>query len=117
MQNSFNSWVFLFALSAAIAAFSQVLLKKSASEKHSSVIREYLNVKVIVGYGLMFCGMLMGVVAYGKGVTVQGGSVMEASGNIWIIVLSYLFFREPVTKKKIIGNIMIIAGILLFNLL
>ena len=54
MQNSFNSWVFLFALSAAIAAFSQVLLKKSASEKHSSVIREYLNGKVIVGYGLMF---------------------------------------------------------------
>lgn len=117
MQNSFNSWVFLFALSAAIAAFSQVLLKKSASEKHSSVLREYLNVKVIVGYGLMFCGMRMGVVAYGKGVTVQGGSVMEASGNVWIIVLSYLFFREPITKKKIIGNIMIIAGILLFNLL
>ena len=39
---------------------------------------------------------------------------MESIGNIWVVFLSFLFFKEPVTKKKILGNILIIAGILIF---
>jgi drug/metabolite transporter (DMT)-like permease len=116
MQSEFNSWVFMFALSATIAACSQMLLKKSAREQHASVIREYLNWKVIAGYGLMFAGMLLGVIGYAHGVQVKSGSVMETVGNVWVVFLSWLFFREPVTKKKVIGNLLIISGIIIFNL-
>lgn len=106
----------MFALSSTIAAFSQMLLKKSAMMEHKSVIREYLNWLVIVGYGMMFAGMILGIIGYGKGVAVKSGSVMETLGNVWVVFLSWLFFKEPITKKKIIGNLLIIAGIIIFNL-
>ncbi len=111
-----NPWIFIFALAATIAAFSQMLLKKSATEEHENALKEYLNWKVIVGYGLMFVGMLLGVIGYGHGVQVKEGPVMESIGNVWIVFLSWLFFKEPITKKKVIGNILIILGIIVFNL-
>ena len=106
----------MFVLSATVAAFAQMLLKKSATEEHGSVLGEYLNWKVIVGYMLMFSGMLMGVVGYAKGVAIKSGSVTESIGNVWVVILSYLFFKEPITRKKVLGNALIIAGIVIFNL-
>lgn len=111
-----NPWILLIALSATIASFAQVLLKKSAGETHESFIKEYLNWKVIAGYGLMFLGMFLPILAYSKGVEYKNGPIMESIGNIWVVVLSFLFFREPITKKKVLGNLLIIAGIAVFYL-
>ena len=44
---SLNPWILLIALSATVASFAQVLLKKSAGEKHDNFIREYLYWKFI----------------------------------------------------------------------
>lgn len=116
MLNKVNPWILLFAVSATIASFAQMLLKQSATEEHASVLKEYLNWKVIVGYGLMFAGMLLGVIGYGKGVEVKQGPVMETIGNVWVVLLSRAFFGEPITKKKVWGNVLIILGIIVFNL-
>ncbi len=116
MSNSWNPWVLLFLAASLIAAFSQMLLKKSASEPHENIIKEYLNFKVIAGYGMMFASMLVCVYAYSRQVSMQSGAVMDAFGNIWIMILSFLTFREPITKRKILGNSLIIAGIVVFNL-
>ena len=40
-------YVLLLLFSVFISAVSQILLKKSALERHTSWIREYLNIKVI----------------------------------------------------------------------
>ncbi|MDO5701859.1 MAG: EamA family transporter [Lachnospiraceae bacterium] len=116
MLSDFSPWVLLFVLSATIAAFAQMLLKKSATEKHDSVIGEYLNWKVIVGYGLMFLGMLLGVVGYSKGVQIKSAAVTESIGIVEVAVLSDIFFGEKLTKRKIIGIGLILAGIVLFNI-
>ncbi|MDO4620003.1 MAG: EamA family transporter [Lachnospiraceae bacterium] len=116
MLSNVNPWILMFALSSTVAAFSQMLLKKSANETHKNFIQEYLNWKVIVGYGMMFVGMICTVIGYSHNVEVKSGSMMETLGNVWVVVLSFLFFREPLTKKKIFGNILIIAGIIIFNL-
>lgn len=116
MQININPWIFMFALSSTIAAFAQMLLKKSAGETHKSLIFEYLNWKVIVGYFMMFAGMLLGVVGYGRGVQVKQGPVMETIGNVWVVILSRIFFGEPITKKKVLGNILIIVGIVIFEM-
>lgn len=109
-----NPWIFIIALSSTVAAFAQVLLKKSAMEEHKSLIWEYLNLKVIAGYGIMFLGMFMNIFAYSKGVEYKNGPVMESIGNIWVVLLSFIFFAEPITKKKVLGNILIIIGIIIF---
>ena len=115
-SNGINWWILLIALSATVASFAQVLLKKSANEKHKNVIEEYLNWKVICGYGLMFVGMFLTIIAYSKGVHYKNGPIMESIGNIWVVVLSYLFFREPITRNKVLGNILILLGIVIFYL-
>ncbi|MCI1721700.1 MAG: multidrug ABC transporter [Lachnospiraceae bacterium] len=111
-----NWWILLVALSATIASFAQIILKKSAMEEHKNFIGEYLNVKVIVGYGLMFVGMFLNIYAYSKNVTLQNSAMMQTIGNIWVVILSWKFFSEPITKKKVLGNILIIGGIIAFNL-
>ena len=116
MFTNWNPWVLLFALSSLIASFAQVLLKKSANEPHKNALGEYLNWKVITGYFIMFAGMLLGIIAYAKGVSMQSGAIMDGIGNLWVIILSFLFFREPLTKKKLLGNAMIISGIVVFNM-
>lgn len=115
MQSSeINWWILLIALSATVASFAQVLLKKSANEEHKNVIEEYLNWKVICGYGLMFVGMFLTIIAYNRGVQYKNGPIMESIGNIWVVILSYLFFREPITKNKVLGNVLILLGIVIF---
>ena len=82
-------------------------------KKYGSVIREYLNLPVISGYGLMFVGMLLGVIGY-RHVEYKNGPVVESVGFIMVMVLSRLFFGEKITKRKVLGNILILAGILVF---
>ena len=109
MLSSINPWILLIALSATVASFAQVLLKKSAMEPHDNVIKEYLNVKVICGYGLMFVGMFLTIFAYSRGVQYKNGPIMESIGNIF-------FFREPITRGKVLGNALIFLGIVIFYL-
>ena len=107
---------YLFMLSAVVlAAFAQILLKKGALKKHKSILFEYLNPHVICGYGIMMAGMLLNVLAYRK-VEYKNGPVIASLGFLFVMVLSWFFFKEKITKKKLIGNLIILVGILIFYL-
>ncbi len=108
-----NSYVFLLIASVLIASCSQIILKKSASKEYSSIIREYLNVKVIVGYGMMFISTILTIFAF-KGLDYKNGPIIESLGYIFIMFLSRIFLKEKITKKKILGNSLILLGILVF---
>lgn len=108
-----NSYVFLLIASVLIASCSQIILKKSALKEYSSIIREYLNVRVIVGYGMMFISTILTIFAF-KGLDYKNGPIIESLGYIFIMFLSRIFLKEKITKKKIIGNSLILLGILVF---
>ena len=110
-----SPWLLMFVLSSGVASFAQVLLKKGAAIPRKSVIYEYLNPHVICGYGLMFVGMFLGVIGY-RHVQYKNGSVMESFGFLMVMILSRIFFGEKITRKKILGNLMIFAGIAIFYL-
>ena len=59
-----NRYMVFLLLLVAVAAFSQILLKKSAQKTYPNVIREYLNVYVITGYAMMVASTLLTVAAY-----------------------------------------------------
>ena len=46
------SHVFIYIFSVFISSVSQILLKTSANKKYESRIREYLNPRVIIAYGI-----------------------------------------------------------------
>ncbi len=108
---------FVAALSAvAVASVSQILLKAGANRSYPSLFRQYFNVYVVVGYGMMLLSTLLFILSYRIGLNYKSGPVLEALGYPLILIFSYLFFREPLTKKKILGNILIICGIVIFHL-
>lgn len=96
-----------------MAAFAQILLKKSAEKTYTSPIKEYLNAYVIFGYGLMFLSMFITIMAY-SGLEFTNVPVIESLGYIVVMFLSYLFFKEKITKRKLLGMAVIMAGIFIY---
>lgn len=105
----------LALLSVSIASFSQIVLKKSALKKYDSMIKEYWNPYVIVGYGMLFLSMILTIIVY-SGLEFKIVPVLETMGYIFVMILSLLFFQEKITMKKAVGTILILAGVIIFNL-
>ena len=71
------------------SAVSQILLKQSANEEHASALREYLNWRVIV---------------------------LDTFTYVFVLLLSFGVLKEKVSKGKLIGNLIIILGVLVYTL-
>ena len=95
--------------SVLVASFSQLLLKKGAQNQYANVIREYLNVWVVSGYALMVASTLLTILAY-RGLDYKNGPIIESLGFAFVLILSRLFFGEKITKRKVLGNVLIFAG-------
>lgn len=108
-----NHYLLCMLISVSIASVSQLLLKKSTFQKYTSVLREYLNLWVVGGYGMLFLSMLMSVYAY-SGVDFKNGPVIESLGNVFVPVLSWLVFGEKLTVRKVAGILCIMLGIMVF---
>ena len=98
-----------------ISSLSQVLLKKAAEQIYSSRLKEYLNLKVIIAYGLFFLATLCTVFAY-RVVPLSMGPIIESSGYLFVTLFGYLFFHEVITGKKLVALGMIISGICIYSL-
>ena len=110
-----NMHLLILILSVLIASFSQILLKKSATKKYSSVIREYLNPWVITGYAMLFLSMFLTVLAF-RGMDYKNGPVIESLGYVMVLFLSRVFFGEKISGRKVVGTVCILAGIMVFYL-
>ncbi len=107
-------YVGIFLISVLVSSVSQILLKISAGKTYDSKIKEYLNAPVIIAYGLFFLSTVVTVLAY-KYVDLSLGPVLEATGYIWVTLLGYLILKEKVSRKKLLGLVVIIVGIIVFN--
>lgn len=105
----------IIIVSALISSFSQIMLKKSAQKTYESKLIEYLNPLVIIAYILFFGCTLLSLFAL-KVVPLSMSPILEASGYIFVAILSYFFFKEKLTKKQLIGMVFIIVGIVVYTL-
>ncbi|MCM1125227.1 MAG: EamA family transporter [Lachnospiraceae bacterium] len=108
-----NVYLMILIGSVVMASFAQILLKKSASKTYSSPIREYLNAYVICGYGLMFLSMFVTIMAY-SGLDFTNVPVIESLGYVVVMFLGYFFFKEKITKRKLLGMAVIMGGIFVY---
>lgn len=109
-------WHLVVIGSLAIASLAQMALKKGATVKYPSFIREYLNVWVIGGYALMFLSMLIDILAVSHGVQVKELSTMESISYLFVPMLGRLFFGEKISLKKMGAIALILAGVVVFFL-
>lgn len=108
-------YVFLMVIAAFLAAISQLLLKKSAEKQHKDRLREYINPYVLSGYALLVVSLLINMWSY-QGVEYRYGPVINASSYIFVLILGHLFLKEKITARKLWGNVLIVAGILVYVL-
>lgn len=110
-----NEWFYygLYLFSVLVASLSQVILKKSAMIHYDTHLKEYLNPYVIGAYFFFFCSSLFTTFAY-RVVPLTLGPVLESTGYIYVGILGILILKERLSRRKIIGNILIISGIFIY---
>lgn len=97
------------------SAVSQVLLKQSANQTYDNPLREYLNWRVILAYGIFFGVLLLNTWCYTR-VDMRFGPVIDTAAYVFVLFFSKLILKEQITKGKLAGNLLIIAGILIYTL-
>ena len=99
-----------------ISSVAQVLLKKAAQKEYSSVLREYLNARVILAYVIFFGASLLAIFAY-RVVPLSMGPILEATGYIYVTIFGVAIFHEKLNLRKCIALGLILAGIAVYALL
>ena len=100
-------------ISVVISSFSQILLKIGANKKYTSFRSEYLNRYVIGGYFLLFISTLLTIWAY-TGIAYTSGPIIESLAYLFVMLLSFLILKEKISWNIIVGNVIIITGLVIF---
>ena len=105
-------YYFIYVFSVFISSVSQIILKQSADIKYDNPIREYLNIRVISAYAIFFLATLITIYAY-KGIPLSAGPMLETTGYLWISLLGYFILKEKISRRKLVGLGVVIAGIMI----
>ncbi len=100
----------------AIAAGAQMLLKQGARQGYTPWWRQYVNPWVISGYAIMFASMVANIWCLHQGLLLKELSIIESMSYFFVPALSWLIFREPITRRKAIAIVVIIIGVIVFFL-
>lgn len=107
------SGIYIFGV--IVSSIAQILLKKSADIKRESKIKEYLNFKTIFAYSIFFGATFCTVFSY-KYVPLSMGAILGTTEYVFIAILSYFILKEKINRKKLIGLITIVIGVLIFSI-
>ena len=105
---------FIMILAAMVAAFSQILLKKSTMLKHGGVVQEYFNWYVIIAYTLFFLTVFMNIYAFSLGLEYRFGSVLNATAYLFTMLFSIILLHDKLNWRCVCGNLLIFLGIVIY---
>ena len=114
-MNDFGMYVGILLVSVLISSVSQIILKKSADRTYKNGLAEYLNVRVITAYGLLFLSTVLTMIALRR-VPLSMSPILKSTGYIYISVMGYFFLKEKFTKRKAAGMALILVGIAIYSL-
>ena len=106
-------YVLLYLCSTFLSSVSQVLLKKAALREHKSVLAEYTDWRVILGYGLFVGCTLLTMLAYYR------SAVFDAPRRRWMrpaamvlcmsITLSTMLLKQHSVIDVVFGLLLALA--------
>lgn len=105
----------LVIISAFLAASSQMLLKTSAQKEHDSWVFEYINWRVLLSYGTLFLTSFINMYAL-QFLPYKLVPMLGTVSYVFVIFLSKMILKEKMGKNKWIGALLILIGIIVFNL-
>lgn len=104
-------------IAVILTAFAQVLLKSGANmnRQNDSIVKQYLNLHVILGYSLFLIVTIINVYAY-RILPLNYAIILLPFTFIFVTLFSVLFFKESLTKKQLISFLIIVSGVIIYNL-
>jgi len=108
-------YLLIWIISVFISSIAQVLLKLEANKPHASRLKEYLNPCVAGAYGIFFVSVFMTYYAL-KYVPLTYSPIVEPLSYIFVPVIGVLLLKEKISKRRILGMAIMIAGIVIFSL-
>lgn len=106
----------LVVLGVFLSSCSQILLKKSANKRHTSIISEVFNMQVVIAYSVFFVSVIFNLIALKNGVGIKDLPIIESLGFVFVPLLSYFFLEEITDKKNLFAMLLILSGIIIFYL-
>ncbi len=110
-----NKYALVKIMSVVVSALSQLLLKKSANKEHGSILKEYLNPSVILSYAIFFGAMILGTYSL-KGISLSYNAALESMSYLLVPIFSFLFLKEKISGRQLLGILLIFAGIMIYSL-
>lgn len=107
---------YLIALLAVLlTAISQVLLKFGARRAGSAAWMLYFNGYTLTAYVSLVTVTLMNLYAF-RVIPLKAAVVLLPLTLLLVGIFSFLFLHERFTRKQVVGAILILAGLAVFNL-
>lgn len=105
----------IYILAVLVSSISQIILKKSTRKKYNTLISEYVNHYVICSYIMFFCATLLTIYAL-RVLPLTMGTILESTGYLFVTILSRIFLQEKITSRRLLGNLFIISGVIIYGL-
>ena len=106
----------LAILASFLTALSQILLKTQANTTGGKGFwAKFLNIRVIVSYGLLFLTLAINQVAY-RHVPLAVMPCITATSFIWVFLMGRFILKEHVSRRKVIGVAIILLGVVISRL-
>lgn len=103
-------------IAAFVTALSQILLKTQANTTGGKgFFSKFLNIRVIVSYGLLFLTLAINQIAL-RYVPLSVMPCITSTSFIWVFVMGALILKEKVSPRKVLGVAIIIAGVVISRL-
>ena len=99
-----------------IAACAQMLLKQGVRQAYTPWWRQYINPWVIGGYAIMFASMVANIWCMHRGLQLKELSIIESLSYLFVPALSWLLFKEQITRRKALAITIILIGVIVFFL-
>ena len=94
---------------------SQILLKQSAGKEHKNLLLEYLNWRVILAYAIFVGVLLLNTYAYTR-IDMKYGAVIDTFSYVFVMLLSWIILKEKITRRRIVGNLIIMLGVFVYTM-
>ena len=108
--------VAIFIAGVVLASVGQVLIKKGATRgRQRSITRSFFDPFVIAGYVLMLLSTVTSTIAL-KVLPLKLTVSFLPLGYIVVVFLSVALLREKMRRHHVWGMLIILAGIVIFNL-
>jgi drug/metabolite transporter (DMT)-like permease len=105
----------LVLVASFVGSFGAVFLKSGSQKLREGLRYLILNLRLAAGVALFLASSAFYIVGLKRG-EVSVLYPMVSLANVWTLVWSRVFFKEPVTHAKTVGLLLILVGVFFIGL-